>query len=177
MNRQEFVVQETGAQDRSQVCDFVVCQWGAEQMVVHGESFCLPDFPGLMVRENGQITALLIYRRGVHMWEILSLDSLRPNRGAATSLILALEQKARASGCDTLTVTTTNDNLHALRFYQKRGFDLMALHRFAVDEARKQKPQIPLSGMDGIPIHHEIELVKSLDQKKEVTSGDICDQG
>ena len=53
----------------------------------------------------------------------------------------------------------------------------MALHRFAVDEARKQKPQIPLSGMDGIPIHHEIELVKSLDQKKEVTSGDICDQG
>lgn len=44
MNRQEFVVQETGAQDRSQVCDFVVHQWGAEQMVVHGESFCLPDF-------------------------------------------------------------------------------------------------------------------------------------
>lgn len=74
-------------------------------------------------------------------------------------------------------MTTTNDNLHALRFYQKRGFDLFALHRFAVDRARKQKPQIPLFGNDNIPIRHEIELIKRIGDKKEVTSGDICNQG
>ena len=177
MEKQKFTVRETGKQDRKLVRDFVVRQWGAEQMAVHGESFCLPEFPGFLVQEDGEITALLIYRQGEESWEILSLDSLRPNRGAASRMLLLLEQKAREQGCIALTVTTTNDNLHALRFYQKRGFDLVALHRFAVDEARKQKPQIPLFGNDNIPIRHEIELVRKIDPEKEVASGDICDQG
>ena len=53
---------------------------------------------------------------------------------------------------------TTNDNLHALRYYQKRGFDIIGFNYNALDEARKIKPEIPLTGMDGIPLKHEIEL-------------------
>ena len=56
----------------------------------------------------------------------------------------------------------TNDNIRALRFYQKRGFDLVSIYRFAVNESRKLKPQIPLLGVDDIPILHEIEFEKLL---------------
>ena len=64
--------------------------------------------------------------------------------------------------CKNIVLITTNDNLNALKFYQKRGFDLSRLYLNAVDEARKIKPDIPLSGNDGIPLHHEIELEKRL---------------
>ena len=48
--------------------------------------------------------------------------------------------------------------MHALGFYQKRGFRLVAVHPGAVNESRKLKPEIPLIGNDGIPIRDEIEL-------------------
>ena len=59
---------------------------------------------------------------------------------------------------------TTNDNLNALRFYQKRGFELVAVHPHAVDEARRIKLEIPMLGEDEIPIRDEIELEMLLGQ-------------
>ena len=64
----------------------------------------------------------------------------------------------RASG-RRVWLVTTNDNLEALRFYQRRGFRLAQLRCGAVDEARRHlKPAIPASGFFGIPVHDEIVL-------------------
>jgi hypothetical protein len=57
-----------------------------------------------------------------------------------------------------LWLITSNDNLNAIRFYQRRGMRLTAVHRGAIDEARQIKPSIPLIGEHGIPIHDELEL-------------------
>ena len=59
---------------------------------------------------------------------------------------------------------TTNDNLPALGFYQKRGFDMVSLHRNALSQSRKLKPEIPLIGLNGIPLRHEIELERILER-------------
>jgi hypothetical protein len=48
--------------------------------------------------------------------------------------------------------------MHALRFYQKQGFMIAALHRNAIAASRRLKPEIPEIGFDGIPIRDEIEL-------------------
>jgi hypothetical protein len=53
---------------------------------------------------------------------------------------------------------TTNDNMAALRFWQKRGFMLVAVYTNALEQSRKLKPEIPLIGLDGIPLRDEIEL-------------------
>jgi len=53
---------------------------------------------------------------------------------------------------------TTNDNTHALRFYQNRNFVIAAIHINAIEKSRQLKPEIPLTGADGIPIRDEIEL-------------------
>jgi hypothetical protein len=52
---------------------------------------------------------------------------------------------------------TTNDNLRALRFYQRRLRPL-AVHRDAIARSRALKPSIPEVGVDGIPLRHELEL-------------------
>ena len=57
---------------------------------------------------------------------------------------------------------TTNDNLDALRLYQRRGFHLARLDSGAVDRARDLKPEIPLLGRRGIPMRDELILVRPL---------------
>jgi GNAT superfamily N-acetyltransferase len=75
-----------------------------------------------------------------------------------TALLDAVKRIALEAGCRRVYLTTTNDNLRALRFYQRRGFRLVAVYAGAVDRARAHKPQIPAIGMHGIPIRDEIEL-------------------
>jgi ribosomal protein S18 acetylase RimI-like enzyme len=91
--------------------------------------------------------------------EILTLHADEQWRGAGTALIEAAGQLARRQGCARLWVITTNDNVDALRFYQRRGFCLVRVHRGAVDRSRAMlKPEIPSVGAYGIPLRDEIEL-------------------
>jgi len=89
--------------------------------------------------------------------EVVSLDSLRPCAGIGTSLIDAVKTAAAESGCGRLWLVTTNDNMNALRFYQKRGFVMVKINRNAIEFARSLKP-VPLVGAEGIPLRDEIEL-------------------
>ena len=144
--------------DRKQIDAFIVRQWFSMQMVVHGESIDLSAAAGYYAIEGDEITGLITYRIIDDEMEILSLDSLRENEGIGTALLDKVAHKAAEVGCARIMLITTNDNLSALRFYQKRGFDMVKLYRNALEHSRKIKPEIPLIGENGIPLKHEIEL-------------------
>ena len=61
-------------------------------------------------------------------------------------------------------VLVEGDNLDALRFYQRRGYRLVAVHTNAVTDSRADKPTIPLAGQHDIPLCDEIEMAKRLDE-------------
>ncbi len=144
--------------NRKQIDAFIVRQWYTMQMVVHGERIDLGAADGFYSCCRDEITGLITFRITGKEMEILSLDSLRERHGIGTALLQAAVEKARGTGMERIMLITTNDNTPALRFYQKRGFDLVKIHRNALEQARKIKPEIPLTGMDGIPLRHEIEL-------------------
>ena len=73
-------------------------------------------------------------------------------------LLAAARMEARERGCRRLWLVTTNDNTPAVRFYQRRDFDICAFHRNAITESRRLKPEIPDEGLFGIRVRHEIEL-------------------
>jgi ribosomal protein S18 acetylase RimI-like enzyme len=103
------------------------------------------------------------YIPGAESWELLTLHARAPRRGTGSALVAALERLAAAAGVTRVRVTTTNDNLDALRFYQRRGFRLTTLRVGAVDEARERlKAEISSAGDHGIPLRDEIELEKRL---------------
>ena len=77
-------------------------------------------------------------------------------------LIEAVRAEAKRQGCQQIRLTTTNDNIGALRFYQRRGFRLAELRPGAVDAARREKPEIPRVGDYGIPLRDEIDLTLSV---------------
>ena len=90
--------------------------------------------------------------------EIPTLVSESENAGVGSALLNAAIEWARHRGATRVFLTTSNDNLHALAFYQKRGFELVAIHRGAMDRMREIEPEIPKVAPNGIPIRDEIEL-------------------
>ncbi len=94
--------------------------------------------------------------------EIISLDSFRENVGIGSQLLKKLEEISEEKDITKISVITTNDNLNALKFYQKRGYSIIKVIPNAVEKARKQKPSIPLFAENGIPIRDEIVLEKYL---------------
>lgn len=119
--------------------------------------------PGFVAWNSGARLGLATYRLEGSDCELLTLDSSVENAGAGTALIEAVKEVARSAGCRTLWLITTNDNTHALRFYQRRRFTIRAVRPGAVDRERESiKPEIPVIGNDEIPIRDEIELVIEL---------------
>jgi ribosomal protein S18 acetylase RimI-like enzyme len=148
--------------DAPRVARWMAEHWGSEIAVAHGAVYRPAELPGFVAGDGGQWLGLLTYHIDGDSCEIVTIDSDRPNQGVGTALIEAVKVVARQAGCRRLWLVTTNDNTAALRFYQKRGFVLTALHRDAIGRSRQIKPEIPLTGNDGIPIRDEIELEMAL---------------
>lgn len=146
--------------DLPRLREFLIDHWGGEEIVTRGNLYRPEQLEGFVI-EDGDHTVwigLLTFFINDGECEVTSLDSLREGQGIGTRLIEQAIQEARERDCKRLFLITTNDNLHALGFYQKRGFEFVTVYRGAVHKARKQKPSIPLVGMGGIPLRDEIEL-------------------
>jgi ribosomal protein S18 acetylase RimI-like enzyme len=153
-----FQIRPLNQSDRSWVARLLRERWGSTTMVTRGRAFRPDRLPGFAAIQGDELVGLVTYRIEEDACEIASLDSLVEGIGVGSALLEAVREVATAAGCKRLWLITTNDNTHALRFYQKRGFELAALHRNALEESRRLKPEIPLVGFDGIPLRDEIEL-------------------
>lgn len=159
----EVEIRPVTPQDRPWVKAFSAGRWGAEIIVVHGAVRRPHELLGFVAvlrtqGAGGDKVGLLTYEIRDAECEIVTLDSVRPGVGVGSALVQAVNTAARRAGCRRLWLVTTNDNLHALGFYQRRGFAIVAVHRDAVEQARRIKPQIPRVGQRGIPIRDELEL-------------------
>jgi GNAT superfamily N-acetyltransferase len=158
----DVVVRPTRADEAAWLRDQLTEFWGGTMMAVHGELIDATRCPSLVADQAGDRIGLLTYRDDARGREVVSLQALKHGAGAGTALLRATADDARAAGVHRLWLIMTNDNVDALRFYQRRGFDLVALHRDAVTKARTIKPAIPEIS-DGIPVRHEFELELRLD--------------
>lgn len=144
--------------NRELVNVFIREHWYTTTMVIRGKQIDMTQTEGFFLLEKENIIGLLTYIVYDGILEITSLDSLRENQGIGSALVNMAVREARERGLQKIVLMTTNDNINAIRFYQKRGFDMARLFRNAVDAARKLKPEIPLIGENAIPLHHEIEF-------------------
>jgi ribosomal protein S18 acetylase RimI-like enzyme len=157
-----FSIRTLEEADRAWLRQFWQEHWGADFMVLRGETIYPDALPGFLAVQDSKIVGLATYALHGETAELISLDSLAPGQGVGAGLVDAVSTAAREAGCQKLIVVTTNDNLNALRFYQKHGFRLARLRPGAVTAARLIKPTISEMGEFGIPIRDEIELEKDL---------------
>jgi ribosomal protein S18 acetylase RimI-like enzyme len=148
--------------DRPGVEEFLRRQWGSDRMVCHGVLFYPATLAGFGAFDEGVLVGLATYEMRSDECEIVTLNSTRRGEGVGTKLVAAVVETARAKRLRRVCLITTNDNLNALRFYQKRGFVLSAVRLNAMEEYRRLKPEIPLLGQQGIPLRDELELELAL---------------
>lgn len=155
-------IQKITPEMKETIRGFMCENWGSSMMVSRGRAHQLEQLPGFITLKNDTIVRILTCKVLKNMCEIVSLDSFEEGNGIGTKLVDCVLQMARENECEKVWLITTNDNMNALRFYQKRNFMMTNLYIDAVKEARKIKKEIPFIGYDNIAISHEIQLEYNL---------------
>jgi GNAT superfamily N-acetyltransferase len=144
--------------DRPWVRRVVSEAFASPRIVSRGVLHVADDLPGFVGEGAGERVGLLLYDMRAGECEVVVLLSLQERKNVATTLLAEVERAARGAGCPRLWLVTTNDNLPAIAFYSRRGWRQVAIHRGAVAEARRLKPEIPEFGVNGIRKDDEIEF-------------------
>jgi GNAT superfamily N-acetyltransferase len=148
--------------DRQAVDALLTASRGELHVVGHGVRYDLRVLPTLVADGPDGLAGVLTYLIEDDSLEVVSIDAIERGRGVGTALLDAAAALARAAGLRRLWLVTTNDNLDALRFYQRRGLRLVSVRPGAVDESRRLKPGIPRTGAYGIPLRDELTLEMAL---------------
>ena len=152
-----MVIREYRPPDRAWAEEHLEAEWGGSLQARRGELVDVLDLPGLVAEVDGEPVGIATYRLDGDECELVFIAAFEYRRGIGTALLEGVREAA--IDCRRIWLITTNDNLDALRFYQRRGFRLAAVRLGAVDAAREElKPKIPQVGAFGIRIHDELEL-------------------
>lgn len=143
--------------DKEWITSILEKQWGSTKIVTRGKLRQADKLPGYIALLNDKKAGLITYSVEDDC-EIITLDSLVQGKGIGTALLEKVKQTAKEQNCKRVWLINTNDNMEALRFYQKRGFVLSVLYPNALEQSRRLKPEIPQIGIDNIPLRDEIEL-------------------
>jgi GNAT superfamily N-acetyltransferase len=135
--------------------------FNGEIIVSKGVAHTISKLPGFIAEDAGVAVGIAVYSLQ-NQCELVSISAFIQWRGVGSALIAAVEQAARDAGLSRIWLVTTNDNVDAMRFYQKRGYRMKAVYPSALTQSRKLKPQIPLTGNYGITMSDEIEFEKTL---------------
>lgn len=148
--------------NRNLVDEFIEQHWCTTTMIIRGKEIDMTKTEGFYFSKGEDIIGLITYIVYENILEVTSLDSLQENQGIGCKLLDAVIYEAKNRRLQKIVLITTNDNINAIRFYQKRGFDMVRLYHNALNISRKMKPEIPLIGENSIPLRHEIEFELSI---------------
>jgi len=165
-----FSIHRLSQADRDWVREKILASWEADVVVAHGKLFRPVDLAGFAAFVEGVPVGLATYHIHGRACEIVTLDSWCEGIGVGSALVEAVRQAADQAGCRRLFLVTTNNNLRALHFYQKRGFVIARVRVNAIAFSRKLKPEIPFKDEDGLPIRDEVELEMAV-RRTDLLSG------
>lgn len=155
---EEIIIRSLSVEDQEWKEKMLREYWGSTKIVRKGELLELIDNPGFVASLNQQPAGLCTYQLTDNQLEITSLVSWIQGKGVGAALLNAVLSQAKDAKVKRIWLITTNDNMSGLRFYQKNGFRLVALYPNALEKARLLKPEIPLTGLENIPMRDELEL-------------------
>ena len=128
-----MLVTDLSTSDRTWVRERTELLFGGDTVVSRETVHQPADLPGFIAMEGTERVGLATFKVDGGVCELVTLDALCQWCGVGTALLEAVEKAARAAGCTRLWLITTNDNLDALRFFQKRGFHITQVPAYRTD--------------------------------------------
>lgn len=139
---------------------------GGPMIVSNDELFDLRDHKARIAWRGPAPAGLSVYRKlEPQALEVLAFKAVVPGQGVGSALLRDLVLIARVFDLQTIVLDTTNDNLRALRFYQRNGFTVQAWRCGAFRDVLSLKgmdPDIPFIGDDDIEIRDVVRLERAL---------------
>ena len=154
----KIIYRKVSSEDKNWINKLIRKHWGSEQIVVHKTKYYPNKLDGFLAENSEDKIGLITFKIENKKCEIITLDSLEENKGIGSQLVSLVIKEAKEKECKKVWLITTNDNIKAIYFYQKLGFQLKKIYPNAVKESRKIKPEIPLLNEKGIPIRDEFEF-------------------
>jgi GNAT superfamily N-acetyltransferase len=155
------LVREAADLEREAALDLFRRDFGRSGLVAFGQVMDLDAAPAIVADMDGEIGGALAYRLvegGLHI-VALATDPMWQRSGVGGHLVAEAELMARRLRIPRVIVSTTNDNLPTLYFYQRRGYYVT---EWVPNGVAKYSKSTSLIGFAGIPIRDEIRLEKML---------------
>lgn len=151
-------IRKINPEDKNWVNKLLTKHWRSPKIISRGKVHWANKLPGFIAEFKKEKVGLITYEIKNNECEIITLNSEKQKVGVGTGLVDKIKEIALKNNCRKVWLITTNDNLDALSFYQKRGFHLVKIYQNALELSRKLKPEIPKIGLNGILLKDEIEL-------------------
>ena len=136
--------------------------WNSVEVVSQHKIYYTDKLSGILAIYQDTRAGLLLYSIDQPTLNIISLNTLYENIGIGSKLIERIEKIGIKKRLKKVRITTTNDNIDALRFYQAKGFQIINVNVDIMKKYRKLKPGLPKLGFYNIEIRDEFVLEKPL---------------
>jgi N-acetylglutamate synthase-like GNAT family acetyltransferase len=153
-----MLIRQIEEKDKKWIINYLSKEWRGEIIVSRGKVHKIKELNGFVAVENNDYVGVITYLIVNDGCEIVSINSLKEKQGIGTALLHPVIYNAKKHNYKRIWCITTNDNIDALSWYQKRGFHIKAVYPNAIKHSRKLKPSIPSVGNYSIPIRDEIEM-------------------
>lgn len=114
-------LQKIDEKNRDNVNQILWEEWRCPPSISRGKIIDTTILPGFLFIENEVIKGVITYNIENEECEIVTLNSFEENKGIGTALINEILDNAQKNECKRLWLITTNDDINAIRFYQKKG--------------------------------------------------------
>jgi ribosomal protein S18 acetylase RimI-like enzyme len=157
----EFTVHKTVSEgEKSVVRKFVRRFWGEEEQLTFGRRFAVAELPAYVAKVQDGVIGFISFSPTSDAIIVVALGVLPRYQccGIGSKLIERVEGEARRLGKGKVLVSTSNDDLPALGFYQSRGFQIYQVNPNIIAEKHAKI----LQGIGGLPVRDELRLQKML---------------
>ena len=156
------LTREASAEDRAVALALFRRDFGRTSIASFGEIIPLSETSTIVADMQGDISGALAWkRREEDALQIIALatEPMWQRSGVGGYLVAEAEIVARRTGARRVVLATTNDNLPALYFYQRRGYRLTEVVR----NAWRDNAELTIGvGFAEIPVLDELRLEKTL---------------
>lgn len=146
--------------EREKIREIVQRFWGEEEQLTFDRKFIVTELPTYLAKSGNDIIGFVSFAEVDDAITIVALGILPKyqNAGVGKSLIEKVEAETKRLGKKKLRVSTSNDDLPALAFYQSLGFQIYEVKPNVIAE----KHGMALKGIGGLPVRDELRLQKLL---------------
>lgn len=155
----DLLIRKKNDEDKKIVEERLMEEYGFKGMITPAQAYQdLSILGGFLAFEENKLIGQILLNYNNEECEIVELHTKNRGVGIGTELIKKSIEEAKEKKCKRIWVSTSNDNIDALKFYQKRMFFMCKIHENHFDKVRAKNPNFPKYGDYGILLKNQIEL-------------------